>query len=158
VEKGVRSVLAEGPLAGFPVEDVKVTVYDGKIHPVDSKDVAFQTAGRRAMLEGLRAAHPIVLEPIVQIEISAPEANLGDIASDLTGRRGQVTGTEPLSQGMALIRGLAPLAELDGYAGRLKSITADQGAYTLLLSHYDAVPQDVQRRLAAGYQAKQEED
>jgi elongation factor G len=158
VEKGVRSVLAEGPLAGFPVEDVKVTVYDGKSHPVDSKDVAFQTAGRRAMLEGLRAAHPIVLEPIVQIEISAPEAKLGDIASDLTGRRGQVTGTEPLSQGMALIRGLAPLAELDGYAGRLKSITADQGAYTLLLSHYDTVPQDVQRKLAAGYQAKQEED
>ncbi|MDN0077558.1 elongation factor G [Crenobacter sp. SG2303] len=158
VEKGVRAALAAGPVAGCPVEDVKVTVYDGKSHSVDSKDVAFQAAGRKAMLEALRAARPIVLEPVVAIEITAPEAKLGDLTADLTGRRGQVTGTEPLSQAMALIRGQVPLAELEGYAGRLKSITAGQGAYALLFSHYDAVPQDVQQRMSAGYQVELEEE
>ncbi|AXK38972.1 elongation factor G [Crenobacter cavernae] len=158
VEKGVRSVLAAGPVAGCPVEDIKVTVYDGKSHSVDSKDVAFQAAGRKAMLEAMRAANPIVLEPVVAIEITAPEMKLGDLTADLTGRRGQVTGTETLSQSMVLIRGQVPLAELEGYAGRLKSITAGQGAYALVLSHYDAVPQDVQQRLSAGYKVEQEED
>jgi len=158
VEKGVRAALAAGPVAGCPVEDVKVTVYDGKSHSVDSKDVAFQAAGRKAMLEALRAARPIVLEPVVSIEITAPDTKLGDLTADLTGRRGQVTGTEPLSQAMALIRGQVPLAELEGYAGRLKSITAGQGAYALLFSHYDAVPQDVQQRMSAGYQVELEEE
>ncbi|MGH8354980.1 MAG: elongation factor G, partial [Pseudomonas sp.] len=105
VEKGVRAMLAGGPLAGYPVQDVKVTVYDGKSHAVDSKDVAFQAAGRKAMLAALRAAGGIVLEPIVAIEVSAPEAKLGDITADLIGRRGQVAGTESLSQHLALIRG-----------------------------------------------------
>ncbi|WP_308419612.1 hypothetical protein [Chitinimonas koreensis] len=158
VEKGVRAALAAGPLAGFPVEDVKVTVYDGKSHAVDSKDVAFQAAGRRAMLAALKAAQPIVLEPVAAIEINAPEARIGDLAADLVGRRGQVGGTEALSQGLASVRGQVPLAGLDGYAGRLKSITAGQGSYTLVLSHYDAVPQEVQQRLAAGYKAAAEED
>ncbi|AYC33174.1 elongation factor G [Pseudomonas cavernae] len=158
VEKGVRSVLDSGPLAGYPVADVKVTVYDGKSHPVDSKDVAFQAAGRKAMLDGLRAAGCIALEPIVTIEVTAPEARLGDITTDLIGRRGQVLGTESLSQGVALIRGQVPLAELEGYAGRLKSITAGQGAYGMLLSHYNNVPQEVQQRLASAYKAVQEED
>ncbi|CAD5110301.1 elongation factor G [Zestomonas carbonaria] len=158
VEKGVRSVLESGPLAGYPVVDVKVTVYDGKHHPVDSKDIAFQSAGRKAMLDGLREAGCIALEPIVAIEVTAPEANIGDITTDLIGRRGQVLGTEPLSQGLALIRGQVPLAELEGYAGRLKSITAGQGAYGMLLDHYDRVPQDVQQRLAAAHKAVQEED
>ncbi len=158
VEKGVRSVLESGPLAGYPVEDVKVTVYDGKSHAVDSKDIAFQAAGRKAMLDALRAAGCIALEPVVAIEISTPEAKLGDITTDLVGRRGQVLGSESHAQGMALIRGQVPLAELDGYGGRLKSITAGQGAYTLELSHYSAVPHDVQQRLAGAYKAVQEED
>ncbi|SDI28695.1 elongation factor G [Pseudomonas benzenivorans] len=158
VEKGVCSVLESGPLAGYPVEDVKVTVYDGKSHAVDSKDIAFQAAGRKAMLDALRAAGCIVLEPVVAIEISTPEARLGDITTDLVGRRGQVLGSESHAQGMALIRGQVPLAELDGYGGRLKSITAGQGAYTLELSHYSAVPQEVQQRLAGAYKAVQEED
>ncbi|HLA32686.1 MAG TPA: elongation factor G [Pseudomonas sp.] len=158
VEKGVRSMLATGPLAGFPVEDLKVTVYDGKSHSVDSKDIAFQAAGRKAMLDALRAAAGIVLEPIAAIEITSPGAKLGDITTDLIGRRGQVLGTESLSQSMALIRGQVPLAELDGYGGRLKSITAGQGAYSLVLSHYNPVPQELQQRLASGYKAVQEED
>jgi elongation factor G len=158
VEKGVRSMLASGPLAGFPVEDVKVTLYDGKSHSVDSKDIAFQAAGRKAMLDALRGGGGIVLEPIVAIEITSPEAKLGDITTDLIGRRGQVLGTESLSQHLALIRGQVPLGELEGYGGRLKSITAGQGAYSLVLSHYSPTPQELQQRLASGYKAVLEED
>ncbi|MDH0288754.1 elongation factor G [Pseudomonas sp. GD04087] len=158
VEKGVRSALTAGPLAGFPVEDVKVTVFDGKSHSVDSKDIAFQAAGRKAMLDALRNAGGVVLEPVMQIEVTTPEAHLGDITADLTGRRGQVLGTESLSTSVALVRGQVPLAELDGYANRLKSITAGQGLYNLSSSHYSAVPQDVQQRLSSGYKATPEED
>lgn len=158
VEKGVRSALAAGPLAGFPVEDVKVTVFDGKSHSVDSKDIAFQAAGRKAMLDALRNAGGIVLEPVMQIEVTTPDTHLGDITADLTGRRGQVLGTESLSASVALVRGQVPLAELDGYANRLKSITAGQGLYSLSSSHYSAVPQDVQQRLSSGYKAAPEED
>ncbi|MCP8462349.1 elongation factor G [Pseudomonas sp. ZM23] len=158
VEKGVRSALSAGPLAGFPVADVKVTVFDGKSHSVDSKDIAFQAAGRKAMLDALRNAGGIVLEPVVSIEVTAPDTRLGDITADLTGRRGQVLGTESLSANVALIRGQVPLAELDGYANRLKSITAGQGLYDLSPSHYNAVPQDIQQRLASGYKAVPEDD
>ncbi len=158
VEKGVRAALAAGTLAGFPVQDLKVTVYDGKSHSVDGKDVAFQAAGRKAMLEALRAARPIVLEPVVNIEITVPEPKLGDITADLTTRRGHVAATDSLSAGVALIRGQVPLAELDGYAGRLKSLTGGQGAYSISLSHYDAVPQDIQQKLAAGYKGVVEEE
>ncbi|WP_457787395.1 elongation factor G [Pseudomonas sp. PL-6] len=158
VEKGVRSVLAAGPLAGCPLEDVRVCVHDGKSHPVDSKDVAFQAAGRRAMLEALRAAGGIVLEPLVNIEVVAPQGRLGDITSDLTSRRGQVLGTDSLGPDQLLVRGLVPLAELEGYAGRLKAITAGQGSYSLALSHYEQVPVEVQQRLAREYRATPEED
>jgi elongation factor G len=158
VEKGVRSALAAGPLAGFPVEDIKVTVFDGKSHSVDSKDIAFQAAGRKAMLDALRNAGAIVLEPIVNVQVTAPEAKLGDITADLTGRRGQVLGAEPLSTHLSLVRAQVPLAELEGYANRLKSITAGQGVYNLEASHYSAVPQEVQQRLASGYKVAQEED
>jgi elongation factor G len=158
VEKGVRSVLEAGPLTGHPVEDIKVTVYDGKSHAVDSKDVAFQAAGRKAMLDALRGAGGIALEPIANIEITTPESKLGDITTDLVGRRGQVLGSEAAAQGLALVRGQVPLAELDGYGGRLKSITAGQGAYNLELSHYSAVPPEVQQRLAASHKATDQED
>lgn len=158
VEKGVRAAMENGPLAGFPVVDVRVTVYDGKHHPVDSKDIAFQAAGRKAMLDALRNAGCMILEPIVAIEISAPEAKIGDITTDLIARRGQVLGTETLSLGLAAIRGQVPLAELEGYAGRLKSLTSGQGCYSILLDHYDRVPQDVQQRLAADFKGVQDED
>lgn len=158
VEKGVRSALAAGPLAGLPVVDVRVTLYDGKSHSVDSKDIAFQAAGRKAMLDALRNAGGQVLEPVMNIAVSAPVACLGDVTADLSGRRGQVLGTESLSAQGATVRGLVPLAELEGYANRLKSITAGQGFYSLEASHYSAVPPEVQQRLAGGYKAVQEED
>ena len=154
VEKGVREVMESGHLAGYAMQDVRVIVYDGKHHPVDSKEVAFVSAGRKAFLDALEKARPIVLEPIVSVEIVAPDANMGDITGDLSGRRGQVTGTRNLAGSQMAITGIVPLAELDGYANRLKSITAGRGAYSMQLSHYEPVPPPVQRELAATYQAK----
>jgi len=151
VKKGVEQVLVEGPLAGFPVQDVRVIVYDGKYHPVDSKEVAFVSAGRKAFLDAIAKARPIVLEPIVGVEINCPAATMGDVTGDLSSRRGQVTGTNTLTAGMLAVGGLAPLAELDGYAARLKSMTGGQGAWTMALSHYEQAPPQLQQQLANEY-------
>uniref|UniRef100_UPI00402ABB08 elongation factor G n=1 Tax=Turicimonas muris TaxID=1796652 RepID=UPI00402ABB08 len=123
VEKGVREALTSGYVAGYPVHDVRVVVYDGKSHPVDSKEVAFVSAGRKAMLDAIAKAKPTLLEPIVDIEIVAPDSAIGDITGDLASRRGQVTGTANMAGGMMIISGVVPLAELDGYAARLNAIT-----------------------------------
>ncbi|HEY2816750.1 MAG TPA: elongation factor G [Casimicrobiaceae bacterium] len=151
VKKGVEQVLVEGPLAGFPVQDVRVIVYDGKYHPVDSKEVAFVSAGRKAFLDAIAKARPIVLEPIVGVEINCPATTMGDVTGDLSSRRGQVTGTNTLTAGMLAVGGLAPLAELDGYAARLKSMTGGQGAWTMALSHYEQAPPNLQQQLAGEY-------
>jgi elongation factor G len=153
VEKGVQQVLASGAVAGYPMQDLKVIVYDGKHHPVDSKEVAFVSAGRKAFLDALEKARPIVLEPIVNIEIICPETCMGDLTGDLSGKRGQITGTDSLGPGTCSIRGLVPLSELNGYANRLKSVTGGQGSYSMTLSHYEAVPPSVQAQLAAEYKA-----
>jgi elongation factor G len=157
VEKGVREALTVGVIAGYPLVDVKVIVYDGKHHSVDSKEIAFITAGRKAFMAAVRAARPIVIEPIVDIEISAPDAATGDITGDLSSRRGQVSGTHNGSAGTMIIRGQAPLAELAGYQSRLNAMTAGQGRYTLALSHYEAVPPAVQQQLVSQYQAHDED-
>ena len=151
VEKGVRQVLDAGPVAGFPVHDVRVIVYDGKHHPVDSKEVAFISAGKRAFMDAISKARPIILEPIVNIEITAPENNMGDIAGDISSKRGQISGTDSLQAGTLAIKGQVPLAELNNYQARLKSVTAGQGSFTIELSHYEAVPPNVQKDLAAQY-------
>ena len=151
VQKGVEQVLAAGPTAGFPLQDVRVIVYDGKHHPVDSKEVAFVTAGRKAFLDAIEKAKPIVLEPIVSLEVLCPEGNMGDVAGDLSGRRGQVTGTKSLQAGTLTVNGLAPLSELDGYAARLKAMTAGHAAWTMALSHYDPAPPSLQHQLASEY-------
>jgi elongation factor G len=158
VEKGVRQVLEAGPLAGFPVQDVRVIVYDGKSHPVDSKEVAFVAAGKKAFLDAIQKARPIALEPVVNIEVFAPDANMGDLAGDLSSKRGQVTGTQNLRGGMVKIKGLVPLAELNSYHSRLKSMTGGQGSYSIELSHYEAVPPAVQQQLVAQKKVVQEED
>ena len=149
VEKGVRQALADGVVGGFPVNDIRVVVLDGKSHSVDSKDIAFFSAGRKATIEAIRAAAPIVLEPVVDIEIEAPDAAVGDISGDLSGKRGQVTGTQSRSVGSISISGKVPLAELDDYQGRLKSLTGGQGVYSLAFSHYAPVPFATQQALAA---------
>src|SRR5690348_78153 len=123
VRKGVEQVLGSGAIAGFPMHDVRVVVYDGKHHPVDSKEVAFVAAGRKAFLDAIEKARPIVLEPIVTVEVICPDIKTGDIAGDLSSRRGQVTGTRGMQPGTLAVDGVAPLAELEGYSARLKSVT-----------------------------------
>ncbi len=160
VQKGVEQVLASGAIAGFPMQDVRVIVYDGKHHPVDSKEVAFVSAGKKAFLDAVEKAKPTVLEPIVSVEIVCPEANTGDIAGDLSSRRGQVTGTRGLQPGMLAVTGLAPLVELEGYSARLKSVTGGHGSWTMQLSHYEAAPPTLQQQLVTEFQKhrKHEED
>jgi elongation factor G len=153
VEKGVRQALADGVVAGFPVQDLRVTVYDGKTHAVDGKDIAFTLAGRKATMDAVRLAHPIVLEPLVTIEVLAPETAVGDLTGDLSSRRGHVTGTQPRAAASVAITGLIPLAELDDYQGRLKSLTAGKGSYSIAFSHYAPVPAPTQAQLMAAHKA-----
>jgi elongation factor G len=157
VEKGVREVLQSGAIAGYPVVDVRVVVYDGKHHSVDSKEIAFATAGRKAFIEAIRAARPIVLEPIVHIEISAPDHAMGDITGDLSSKRGQVNGTHNGAAGAMVVRGQVPMSELSGYQSRLNAMTSGQGRYTIELSHYEAVPPTVQQQLVAAHKVHDEE-
>ena len=157
VEKGIREALTTGVIAGYTLVDVRVIVYDGKHHSVDSKDIAFATAGRKAFIDAVKAARPIVLEPVANVDITAPDAAMGDIAGDLSSRRGQVNGTASSASGTVTIRGHAPLAELAGYQSRLNAMTAGQGRYALALSHYDPVPPTVQAQLTAQFRAKDED-
>jgi len=151
VEKGVRSVLESGFVAGYPLQDVRVTVYDGKSHPVDSKDVAFMSAGRKAFLDALGKARPIVLEPIVNVEITAPDSKMGDIAGELSGHRGQIKGSDTPRPGLVQITAQAPLSELEHFPARLKSLTAGHGSYSLEFSHYEPAPPHLQQRLVAAH-------
>jgi elongation factor G len=148
VEKGIRQVLDAGPIAGYPVQDVRVTVYDGKHHPVDSKEVAFISAGKRAFMDAIAKARPIVLEPIVKLDITAPEPKMGDIAGDISAKRGQINGTDTVAPGTVAIKAQVPLSELTNYQARLKSVTAGQGSFSIELSHYEPVPPNVQKDLA----------
>ena len=157
VEKGVRLALDSGVIAGFPVKDVRVVVYDGKHHSVDSKEIAFVTAGRKAFIDAVLKAGPIVLEPIANIEITAPEAAIGDITGDLSSKRGLVSGTRSAQSGSLTVLGQAPQSELNGYQSRLNALTSGQGRYTLSLSHYQAVPPNVQQQLVGQYKAKEED-
>ncbi len=151
VEKGVRQALEDGVVAGFPVHDIRIIVHDGKSHSVDSKDIAFFTAGRKATIQAIQAASPIILEPVVDIEVLTPDAAVGDLSGDLSSKRGQVTGTQARSSGTMAINGKVPLAELDDYQGRLKSLTGGQGSYSITFSHYAPVPATTQQQLASEY-------
>ena len=157
VEKGIRGALDSGVIAGYPVKDVRVIVYDGKSHSVDSKDIAFATAGRKAFIDAVLKARPIVLEPIVKVEIHAPEHSMGDITGDLSAKRGQVNATQSLADGAITVVGQVPLSELTGYQARLNGMTGGQGRYNIELSHYEAVPPAMQQLLAGQYKAKDED-
>ena len=152
VEKGVRDAMASGAISGHPVVDVRVTVLDGKHHSVDSKEIAFVTAARKAFLAAMREASAIVLEPVVDVEITAPSAAMGDITGDLSARRGLVAGSQNGLGGAMVIRGRAPLSELIGYQTRLNALTSGEGRFTLAMSHHDPVPPHVQQQLVAGWQ------
>ncbi len=158
VEKGVRQVLEQGAIAGYPMEDVRVTVYDGKYHTVDSKEVAFVAAGKKAFLDAVNKASPIVLEPIVDISVTVPQNNMGDITGDLSSKRGRINGTNALAGGMVTVTGQVPLSELSTYQSELKSVTGGTGVYTMEFSHYDPVPGQIQQQLMSEFKPGADEE
>ena len=158
VEKGVRQVLATGALAGYPMQDVRVVVYDGKHHPVDSKEVAFVAAGRKAFLDAVQKARPQVLEPIVDLEVAVPEQHMGDISGGLAAKRARISGTDAIKGSEIVVKAQVPLSELEGYAAELKSVTAGRGRYSLDFSHYEPVPAQVQHKLAEAWKPRHDDD
>ncbi len=158
VEKGVRLVLASGAVAGYPLQDVRVTVYDGKYHNVDSKEVAFVAAGKKAFLDAIAKANPQVLEPIVDLEVAAPEQHMGDISGGLSSKRARINGTDSVRGGEIVVKAQVPLSELEGYAAELKSVTAGRGRYSLDFSHYEPVPMATQHKLVDAYKPRHDDD
>jgi elongation factor G len=156
VEKGVVSACTEGVYAGYPVVDVQVDFYDGKMHPVDSKDVAFQIAGRGAFKESFLAAKPTLLEPIYTVEVTVPEEYMGDVMGDVSTRRGKVLGMEA-SGNKQVVKAQVPLAEMYRYSTSLRSMTQGRGIYTMGFSHYEQVPNEIQGRLVDEYKKSREE-
>jgi elongation factor G len=159
VQKGIEDALATGPLAGFPVQDVRVVLHDGKAHSVDSKEVAFRTAGKFAFRDAFEKARPMLLEPVVSLEIIAPERSVGDVTADLKTRRGRVVGVDlERAGGMAVIHAQAPLAELGSYSGQLRGMSNGQASFVMEPSHYDYAPPTVQKKVIAQQQRPGEEE
>ena len=156
IEKGVRQAYEGGSIAGFPMQDIQVEVYDGKHHAVDSNEISFITAGRKAFVEAVSKARPIVLEPIVDLEVTVPNSNMGDVTGDLSSRRGRVSNTDVLSGGMVTVIGQVPLAELGDYQSKLKSMTGGEGSYSMQLNHYDPVPGNIQKEMVNRYESNEE--
>jgi len=154
IEKGVRQIMDEGAIAGFAMQDLEVEVYDGKHHSVDSKEIAFVSAGRKAFLEAVKKAMPIILEPVVDVLVSIPSAAMGDVSSDMATHRGVITDTRMEGKNKTLLRCKAPLSEMGDYSHRLKSLASGDGSFTMELSHFDPVPQQTQQQLSEGYKVK----
>jgi len=154
IEKGVREIMRQGIMAGYPVEDVRVTVYDGKTHSVDSKEIAFRTAGKFAFREAFLKAQPLVLEPIVELDVVTPDDSVGSVTGDLSSRRGRVFASEVTAAGTALVRAQLPLAEMSDYEPTLKNMTRGRGSFTMALSHYDPAPDRVTQELIAEFRAR----
>ena len=159
VDKGVQSAFGAGPLSGNPVVDFRVTLLDGKFHPVDSSDMAFQICGRKAFREAVRMAGPTILEPMMHVEITAPDEFLGDIMGDLNSRRGRVQGMEP-EDGQTVVKAQVPLAEMLTYSQTLRAITGGRGDFHMEYSHYDEVPRPIQEKItaASGVSGAEEEE
>jgi elongation factor G len=154
VDKGVQAKMAEGILAGHPVTDVRVTLVDGKTHSVDSKDIAFQVAGMEAFKKAFLQCSPVLLEPIVQMEVNFQADHMGDILGDLNSRRGKILSSDNMGSS-ATVKALVPLAEIQSYQAQLKSITSGEGSYSIELDHYDYVPPNVQKRIIASRESEQ---
>ncbi|MBA1444952.1 MAG: elongation factor G [Chromatiales bacterium] len=147
IEKGVQQAISEGAIAGFPMQDIRVTLYDGKYHAVDSKEIAFATAEKKAFIAAVEQATPVILEPIVNISITTPGAFMGDLSGDLSGKRGHISGTDSGKNNQIIIKGEVPLAELQSYGTELQAITGGEGGYSIEFSHYEAVPENIQQQL-----------
>ncbi|MCH7897246.1 MAG: elongation factor G, partial [candidate division NC10 bacterium] len=157
IAKGVKERMETGVLAGYAMRDIRVTLYDGSFHEVDSSEMAFKIAGSLALKKGVQQATPIILEPVMTVEVSAPDDAIGDVIGDLNSRRGRVMGVEAKSKNQA-IRAMVPLAEMLEYAPQLRSLTADRGDYTMEFSHYEEVPAHIQEKLVAGAKQEEQED
>jgi elongation factor G len=155
VEKGIRRFLNKGGLAGFPVVDVSAEIYDGKFHDVDSDQISFQLAGERGFAEAFQKAKPILLEPIMDVEIHVPERFTGDVAGNLSGSRGRMSGME-VADGIQVIRAQVPAKEMLDYSTQLRSVTAGEGSFTMRPSHYDPVPPNLQQEIVAQFKKAQE--
>ncbi|MBL8451421.1 MAG: elongation factor G, partial [Zoogloea sp.] len=154
VEKGVRQAIAEGVMAGFPLQDLKVTVFDGKHHAVDSNEISFITASRHALQEAVQGARPVVLEPLITLTVRVADEHFGGISAELSGRRGRVTGTDSPQPGWTEITSQVPMAEMEGFESRLKSISGGDGSCSIAFSHYEPAPNEVQQRLAREHVGK----
>ena len=157
VEKGVRQVLEDGAIAGYPMQDVKVTVYDGKYHSVDSKEIAFVAAGKKAFLDAINKAKPVVLEPIVKADITTPDEFMGTINGDLASKRGRIQGSDMQPPNLVCVQAEIPLSELSNYPTELKSATGGQGFYTMEFSHYEPVPPNIQQQLKMAFKPAESE-
>ena len=157
IEKGVRGVMKAGVLAGFPVQNVRVAVVDGKEHPVDSKAVAFEVAGREAFKLAFHEAKPVLLEPIMDIRVTVPESNMGDVLGDLNTRRARVQGMET-DRGRSVVTAKVPLAEIQRYTSELRSITGGRGVFTMELDHYETVPAHVAEQVIAAREKEEQEN
>jgi elongation factor G len=147
VEQGIREAMESGFLAGYPLVDIKATLVDGSYHEVDSSEVAFKIAGSIALKKGVQQAGPVILEPLMKLEVIAPNGFTGDVVGDLLARRARIEGMEPRSGGMQVVRAHVPLAEMFGYATALRSMTQGRGTFTMEFDYYDKVPQEVARKL-----------
>jgi elongation factor G len=148
VDKGIQDKMTEGIIAGYPVVDLKVELYDGKEHPVDSKDIAFQIAGREAVKEAVLKASPVLLEPIVKMEVIVPAKYMGDVTGDISSRRGRVSGMESLGD-FQVVRAEVPLAEIQQYSAFLQSVTGGEGSYSVEFLRYEVVPQHLMQAVVA---------
>ncbi len=157
VEKGVIQAMEQGAVAGFSMQDIRVTVYDGKYHPVDSKEVAFVAAGKRAFWDAVAKARAIVLEPVVALDLVVPDESMGAVTGDLSGKRSHLLGTYALSGSMLNIKAEAPLLEINQYANDLNALTGGRGSYTLEFSHYQSLPPHLQKSLAAEHKPREED-
>jgi elongation factor G len=156
VEKGVNAACREGILAGYRIVDVKIDFYDGKMHPVDSKDIAFQIAGKEAFREAFLAAKPCLLEPIYTVEIKIPEECMGNVIGDLSSRRGKILGMDS-EDGYQIIKAHVPQKELYQYATVLRSLTAGRGIHTEDFSHYEEMPREMEAKVVAESKKQAEE-
>ena len=146
IEKGCREALDSGAVAGYPLVDIKVAVFDGSFHEVDSSEMAFKIAASMALKDGAKKANPIILEPIMKVEVVAPEANLGDIIGDLSSRRGQI-GEMGVRGNVRYVRAEVPLAEMFGYATNVRSLSQGRASFTMEPSHYAEVPANVAKAI-----------
>ena len=157
VEKGIRQAMEEGVLAGYPIVDIQVVLYDGSYHEVDSSDIAFQIAGAMALRKAAQEGASVLLEPIMDVEIVIPEDYLGQVSGDITSRRGRIMGMEPKGK-LQVVKAQIPQAEMFTYGSDLRSMTGGRGSYTMRFSHYEEVPQKIASTIIAQYQAQKKEE